>query len=298
MTELVIKDLLHVYSSKTPRRRDTLLMRLVRGGDVATVGRVLVHMQSHTCTHLLDWTMGKPCKMAAKASRGVIGGCHYVWRVFVVVFIVLVTLVCSLFFQILHGAAVSWHASRRQPIHIQPDLPLAIAAFSEDPDMIALMLTNGASLDQQDTKGNTVFHYLADLSFDDPQKAIRCFEAIKIAAPGVHMYRNVVLSQDNLEHFTPLEMAINTGSMKWFNYLVNQEGIIRCTVVDVQSGGSTVAQGDKPPIHTDNTHTHTPAYYKLCRFELTPYENGDTLGNQSLLLQLAVSRNIINMSEE
>ena len=51
--------------------------------------------------------------------------------------------------------------------------------------MIQFLLEEGVTLDQKDTQGNNVFHYISDLAVDDPERAIRCFKFCRTIFPDM-----------------------------------------------------------------------------------------------------------------
>ena len=55
---------------------------------------------------------------------------------------------------------------------MKSSLPLALAVFSQSKDMIEYFLSIGVDIQQVDSEGNNVFHYIADLSATSGEKAI------------------------------------------------------------------------------------------------------------------------------
>jgi len=97
------------------------------------------------------------------------------------------------------------------------ELPLSLAACTNQPELVDFLLDNSADVAQRDSHGNTVLHALV-MAVDDDSQANTCF----ITA----MYDHILLTTakldsdwrlegiPNLKGLTPLKLAAKTGKVK------------------------------------------------------------------------------------
>ena len=89
---------------------------------------------------------------------------------------------------------------------------------------------------------------------------------------------------------TGLEFAVHIGSPLYFTKLLNREGIIKTTQLSITKrailrGGNCEAEDIE-----ENG-------YRVCEYNVTRYEMGDSLVDQGFLLKLISERDLLNMSD-
>ena len=97
------------------------------------------------------------------------------------------------------------------------ELPLSLAACTNQPELVDLLLGASASVVEQDSHGNTVLHALVMVADDDSQDNSRfitaMYDHILLATAKVHSDWRLE-SIHNKEGLTPLKLAAKRGKVE------------------------------------------------------------------------------------
>ncbi|XP_076025203.1 transient receptor potential cation channel subfamily V member 1 [Genypterus blacodes] len=105
------------------------------------------------------------------------------------------------------------------------ELPLSLAACTNQPDVVELLLKNGADATQTDSQGNTVLHALvviADNTKENTDFITHVYDLILTITAQLHPE----LRLDDIENnnkLTPLKMAAKTGKIGVFSHILQRE---------------------------------------------------------------------------
>ena len=116
--------------------------------------------------------------------------------------------------------------------HLQPHLPLALAALSGDYGLIKLLLRHGADLNACDVNGNNIIHSLVIMCDND---SATCATAVQLLRC---IQRDVASSADakqlglarNRRGETPLDLAASTGALDMIEALMTWNSVHRFVV--------------------------------------------------------------------
>ncbi|XP_018413287.1 PREDICTED: transient receptor potential cation channel subfamily V member 5-like [Nanorana parkeri] len=107
------------------------------------------------------------------------------------------------------------------------DYPLSFAACTGNEEILKLLLVDyGASLNAQDSQGNTVFHIL--VMQQNKEMACHMYNLILDLVPLTDSQCAERL--ENNDGFTPLKLAANEGNIEMFSYLVKRQKKIYWTI--------------------------------------------------------------------
>ena len=113
------------------------------------------------------------------------------------------------------------------------ELPLSLAACTNQPELVDLLLGASASVVEQDSHGNTVLHALVMVADDDSHHNTRFIKAmydhILLATAKVNTDWRLE-SKENKEGLTPLKLAAKTGKVEV------KLASLRCSLL-MQGGG-------------------------------------------------------------
>uniref|UniRef100_A0A8C5B4C8 Transient receptor potential cation channel subfamily V member 1-like n=1 Tax=Gadus morhua TaxID=8049 RepID=A0A8C5B4C8_GADMO len=106
------------------------------------------------------------------------------------------------------------------------ELPLSLAACTNQPELVDLLLGASASVVEKDSHGNTVLHALVMVADDDSHHNTRFIKAmydhILLATAKVNTDWRLE-SKENKEGLTPLKLAAKTGKVELFKHLLQRE---------------------------------------------------------------------------
>ncbi len=301
-------------------RKDTVLFRLVLGGNVGLVRAILEYMRDNHMEEELAWTTGvkqHPMYNNIYKTSG--------WKWFnhilrFLTFLVLWVLfaISTPVFYLLHAVICRITTKLSARISKKPKLPLVFAVLSGNVEMVKVFLQFGVTTDSCDSQGNNLYHYLADKSETDPEVFSRCHKLLKkVTDPSQHaMLLEIITGRENEMGITPLEMLVLRGSMADFVRLTREEGcmgrlkmvVSNDRVIDLSDEGqdsyvTCVTEKSKrveeatedisEAVERDSEQSHYTEY----EFDVTKYEQKDVYNRQSLLLQFIVQRDVQSMRE-
>ncbi|KAK2153344.1 hypothetical protein LSH36_300g04081 [Paralvinella palmiformis] len=294
----VIEEIKHVVNDNLARHTDnTLFFRFVTGGNVTIAREIIRCLHSEELKRELSWATGKPTEDEVAEHYRLLEQVTRTsqlirkWLCFVVFFVLFVA--TSPVFYGLH--AIFWELGARRRVKSDScsiKLPLVYALLSEDRDMVKLFLDSGCPVSKQDADGNNVYHYLARISADDSQKAIRCHEILKSACEDVDALKYVVTAQENKMRFTAWEYTAKYGSL-----------LLCCKLANDKCGfGEPVLCVSRDVLWAKLTEHEELGYpaegkFNVWQFDSTKYESGSAYSRQSYPLHLIVSRAVETLQE-
>ncbi len=327
-------------------KKDTFFFQLVRGGSVDLVSQIVEHVKDNNMKEEMSWALGLDQAVlgsdaeSTQQRRLVYRMCHQVRRVLRIVVLLVLWIMFAIttpVFYILHAVFCGTLSKFIGGISKSPQLSFAYAVFSEKADMVHLFLQYGTSPRCTDRRGNTVYHYLADMSAEDPDKFKRCHQLLKGAVDNSKhsLLIDILANQENDMGMSPLEFLVLRGSIAVFIHLTREEcclGRLKVAVsrnqVTTQSAddrdifithsnlssntflhqggksasvnrlGNTVASGGRNPIFGSEDLSDSSKFQLVqWEFDVTKYEQKDIYKKQSLLLHFLVARDIQGMDE-
>jgi len=172
-----------------------------------------------------------------------------------------------------------------------------------------------------DDEGNNILHNLAELSIKHPERAIKCLKIILKTFPR-ELIRDVLMEAKNFNGLTALEQAVLKGSPLYFTLLLETRGFLKSlsviisgkyvysncmTTVDnldntsvmSQQTGQTNSDDDDDNYHDLTTEKKKlfASSYTLFHYDVTKYERGNVVGDNSFLLTILTRRDLTAMSD-
>ena len=95
--------------------------------------------------------------------------------------------------------------------------------------MMRLFLSIGVDIEHTDNQGNNVFHYVADLSAESPDRAIVIFKHIVKFITDPEIARQMLARKRNSRSLTAIEYTTKFGSPPLLNKMLNYPNILEHT---------------------------------------------------------------------
>ncbi len=108
------------------------------------------------------------------------------------------------------------------------ELPLALAAMANDKELLEMMVTNGADIYAEDSKGNNIIHSLVYWSTFHPQEATGMYLYIVNGLVYADRYR--LVKHQNMFGITPLDLASKCRLPEIILLIMNTEGVYKFEV--------------------------------------------------------------------
>ena len=291
-TELIAKQADKIYRQrKQSTRWDTHFYKLVLGGNVDEVTRVVDYMNENGMTDTLDWLLKKETAQN-RSSCSCSPARLFLIRIYMFLCLLFVTVVITPVFYMAHILSVSLLNRTQRRISKRSNLPLALAVFSRSREMIEYFISIGVDIQQTDDEGNNVFHYIADLSATSREKANDMLDtSIEIFANFVPLdtIKRMLVDDRNSAALTVLEYSTKYGSLAFLTKLLKMPNILQETEIAVAKQDVSLASNGASIVPHVNT--------KLELVDVTKYEAG-SLADQSTLLNLVSDTDIVGMTED
>ena len=313
----IIQDARNVYS-QSKKRHQTLFFKIVTGGTSNLISQVITSLKSsgeREDTDLLQWLIGQDNGNVEVKQRGQL--CIIILKAILVIplWIILTPifyLVHGILYGLMNSSFVFSITSISKYDHL--DFPLAFAVLSTNEEMVKLFMINGIGLDCNDSRGNNVFHYLADLSRTNLPLAQACYRMLQNLIPRQKLWE-LVLHRQNGNHYTPIEYATHFGSVQFAVQMV--EDTMQEKVLIANSDNATIStnkQGNYQSTFIDEADKERPTtsgascssvqlntpnslHWAEERMNVSVYEISNRNGQCSFLLNLLISRSPVNISE-
>lgn len=279
-----------------------LFYRLLMGGNVPLVLRILDSIKDsdpllHRCLLL---GKAEVIRKPINAENHLMLRCfNFIASVFVYfIFLLPSYLLMTPIFYIIHFMTYSWGLQCKTSDNIR--LPLLFAALSNNANLVQLFSEYQPTiLTSTDQTGCNIFHYLAHLSTDESRSANSCLDVL-LRVFGASAVRAVLLECRNDRGLSGLELAIMVGSPLYFTKILETEGIFRETKMFLGIDQVFVATHLLPMdggVSPSLPHIHSSGFI-LSHYDVSLYEDGDVLQEQSFLLSLLYTRDLMAMSQE
>ena len=300
---LIVDEISVAANSADKPRHLNRFFNIVLGDNVFLVKEIIEYLKTMRMHKELEWVLGTSdqkydpnhCSVLTHITHYIM---YFMWIILFLVF--------TPFFYLLQVIIFRSHVATRRAISDDIDLPLVFAVFSEDVDMVKVFLDAGCSIEYQDSNGNNVYHYLADLSMQEPEKAVRCHRAICCCVKNLEILKQLITEQVNVYGLTALESIAKYGSPHFLRYIMVDKSCIGTLRLGV-SKHKLWADSESQVFDMDNDRTEDsvsdirdPDIHQtslnIWEFEISAYERVNIHGKQSYLLQLVASRSIEGMS--
>ena len=173
VTECLAKQAVEIYRQGKKGLMDTHFYKVVLGGNVDEVKRIVECMKENGMTACLNWLLKKETVQSIKDSTcSYISAKLFLKRIYMFLCLLLITIVISPVFYMVHILSVTLLNRTQRRISVKCNLPLALAVFSQNRDMVKYFLSIGIDIEHVDSESNNVFHYIADLSATSREEAI------------------------------------------------------------------------------------------------------------------------------
>ncbi len=298
-----------------------------RSSTARLVTPVLKYMKENQLKDEMTWALGKdwePSVHSKAVPFRLYKQLRWAGRVILFLILWLLFAVLTPVFYVLHAISCQGMTKAVGRISESPDLPLLFAVLSENADMLCLFLQYRISPWCTDRHGNTVYHYLADISAEDPDKFKRCHQLMKEAVDDSEhsLLTDILANKENDMGLSPMEILLYRGSIAIFIHLNREECCLGRLKVAVAFDHTTI----KPSLENEGCDTSANLFVESSsseaihlrysrdssalgsekrkfnliqrEFDVTKYEKKDAYGKQSLLLQLLASRNIQSMNQD
>ncbi len=315
----IVSDLRRAFRSGRPRA-DTAFFGIVQGGNTPVVRHVLQKLVGDNCFAELEW-------ITCATGKKRVGCWCVVAQVLLFALIFVATIILTPLCYLCHSACMKIFESRRRSLCRTPELPLVFALYSGEADMVELFLSL-VSMADTDSDGNNVYHYLSEMSMAEYDRALHCHQLLLQSHGDNTALRHAITNQENWLGLTALEHCARYGSMQFFRFLTMQEGILsKASLVvspeflwirqkismnnDHENLHPTMASGTQSSTISVNSTRYTEgastvvsqselpnhAQFVSRQFDVSDYEQGDTLGKQSYLLQLLTARKLETLGD-
>jgi hypothetical protein len=140
------------------------------------------------------------------------------------------------------------------------ELPLSLAAAGGSEIIFRTLISDGADIHKQDSRGNNIIHNLVQLSDIAPKRAVRMFNCLlKLVDDLSEMAQ--LLHTRNHKKKKPIDLAAYMGLPEMLNAIISTEGVYKHS--------------------TDDT-----GYHKLVYYNVSEYERQDSVTSESILYHL------------
>ena len=292
ITVEAVKELVTYFDtrklSESNDMKRLLFYRLVKGGNIGSVSKVLDSILCNKSLHECALTGKKPeaSNNSERHTQSVVVALNILVYVILAIIFGVITTVFYMFHSITCNRASGRGIAKK--IH----LPLMFAVMSSNVEMVKLFAERKRNiLACVDISGFSIFHYLADLSTTNCTRSNRYFE-ILLEVFGIEEVRDVLMNvKARSNGLTGLEFAVSIGSPMYFTTVFETEGILKSTklvITDKQILKSGMCNAE---LQND------AKVYKICEYDVTRYEKGDVLVDQGFLLTLLASRDLLEMAD-
>ncbi|KAK2152440.1 hypothetical protein LSH36_328g00021 [Paralvinella palmiformis] len=258
----------------------------------------------------LAWCLGDPAlhERHEYRPRCTDGLLHGLWFSFLFVATIILTPVFYIIHTLIHVSI----QSRKRRLDACVRLPLAFALLSQEEEMVELFLRRGCQITWPDTEGNTIYHYLADVSHRNYDAAKSCHIILYKLIKDVPILKKVITEQENNEGVTALEYIARHGSVIFFEFIIGEQVAFGQPILHVsrdalwskETGGTTAdRQGtDVSATYPDGAEIqkaigNRKKSLNVVEVDVSKYDQEDVFGRHSLILQAIACRSVDSMSE-
>ena len=145
----------------------------------------------------------------------------------------LLNIIITPVFYVIHTATYALLNRQEKRISTNIRLPLAYAVFSQKEDMCIYFLSLGVCFMDSDSEGNNVFHYMADISAESPDRAIAMFKMLVEFMNDMDSVKALVLDKTNTAGLSAMEYVVKYGSPALMTEMLQFPNLLRHSVLTV-----------------------------------------------------------------
>ena len=311
LVSLTLREITNIAHRPTVsfRRDQTRFFRIVKGGNVRFVREILEHLNVNDMKAELAWCLGDPSfRFGKRHSSACLGSLvHGFWFMFLFTMTIILTPV----FYIVHTLVHESIMTTRKKLDDIVKLPLAFALLSQEEEMVALFLQYGCQVTWPDSEGNTIYHYLADVSVERYDMTKSCHLILCKLIKNMSTMKNVITEQENNEGNTALEYIAKYGSVTFFEYIVREQvacgqPVLRVARdelwsrdtaadrVDLQDSNYNMVSANDEELSAIDDEQRS---LNVLDIDVSKYDQGDIFKRHSLLLQAISGRAVESMTE-
>ena len=311
LATLTLKEISEMakYPDQPLSRDQTRFFRIVKGGNVKFVEEVLEYLHNNNMHTELAWCLGDPrlWKSDEYRLRCVDGLLHVLWFFFLFVATVILTPI----FYMVHTLVHVGIQSRKARLDTCVKLPLAFALLSQEEEMVELFLRRGCQVTWPDSEGNTIYHYLADVSQRNHEAAKSCHMILYKLIKDIPTMRKVITEQQNNEGVTALEYIAKHGSIIFFEFIIGEQVALGQPILHVSRDAlwskDTVGVAERQGSDINASHLGDTQIMQaisdgrkslnVLEVDVSRYDQEDIFGRHSLILQAIACRSVDSMTE-
>ena len=285
----VAKQAEQIWKKKTGKcRYETYFYKVVLGGNVKVVKQVVDYMDQNGMSDALDWLMKREDHSKTKTQE-TNHSCQLCFsQFFMFVLLTTVSLFITPVFYMLHIMSTTFFNRQQERISANIKLPLAFAAFSQSKDMMQYFLLQRVDIENVDSQGNNIFHYIADLSAIAAERSIEIFSSVIQYVENEITSKQLIVEQRNSAGLTAVEYAAKFGSTALLAHILKHPNLLKQTTFAVGK--------EEVRFHANNKENLSDANTWLELADVTRYEAG-SITDQSTLLNLLSDRDVRKMTK-
>ena len=274
------------------RRYDTYFCTIVLGGNTRAVQNAVEYMENNGMKDVLDWLLKRTDKKPSK-YKTLLNSCSVTAKRCAIFFLLMVfNIITTPIFYVIHKMTYAMFNQQEKRISKNIRLPLAYAVFSQKEDMWTYFLSLGAGVMDYDSEGNNIFHYIADMSAESPDRAITMFKMVIEFINDMDSVKTLVLDKTNTAGLSALEYVVKYGSPSLIKEVLHYPNLLRHTVLTVKD--DTLSFNEKKvPSEEKATVSDT----SIDHVDVSRYECGKVV-HQSSILNLLSGRSLTMMSRD
>lgn len=290
------------YKDEEEGRNKTMFFRIVMCGNTNVANQVLNHVKeskNEESEELYKWLTKTPCTNNQCPPEKIN---KFLKFMFLIPVWIILTPIFYLFHSFINAILTSKQAAKYFSISDPEklDFPLAFAVFSEEYEMVKLFLNHGVNIDDKDTKGNNVMHYIADLSAYDLEKAEQCYKMLwKMAKKRGQVDEKtlckMIADDENIHKQNALECCCQFGGLKLACQMIHDTKTTHELIVERNEDFVSLDQGE---MCSEKARTISNGGIAKRMMIQCGNENKTRHGFASYILHLINFRHTISVSEE
>ena len=279
-------------------RHDTHFYKTLLGGDINDVKQLVDYMEKNKMADTLDWLWMRgdytgPKTLCQRSDKLLMK------KSLMFLLMTFLNIILTPLFYAFHILSTSFTNRRNKRISDRVQLPLAFAAFCQCPTMLRYCMSQGVDLDDADEKGNNVFHYIADLSAESDEVALKVYDMMVDFMEDVEMMKMLLIQQRNNAGLTAMELTAKLGSPLLLSKILKTPRLLQA---DNWLGSSGKGKKQASAENAENGAYRKDSkekqdHTRLELIDVSMYESGSIV-NLSRILNMLSDRDVECMSKE
>ena len=192
------------------RLYDTYFYTVVLSGNTRVVQNVVEYMKNSGMKDVLDWLLHRTNRPPDEHKNLITEILSKITTILCLVWMLF--MMATPFDYIINKAERSMALEEERGIFKSIPLPLVYAICSHKKDMWKYFLSQHVSLTDCDSKGNNIFHYIAEMSVESPDQAVKLFKMLIELINDMDSVKTLVLDKTNAAGLSALEYVDKYGS--------------------------------------------------------------------------------------